>query len=45
MEGNVPSAVPSAVTPTAAQAKPVRLLDTDPFVLHYLPSTVSDDGK
>ena len=25
--------------------KPVRLLDSDPLVLHALPSTVSADGK
>ena len=27
-----------------AATKQVRLLDSDPFVLHYLPSTISDDG-
>ena len=30
--------------PGHATAETVRLLDDDPFVLHHLPSTVSDDG-
>lgn len=30
-------------TPKPITAKPVRLLDSDPFVLHFLPS-ISDEG-
>ena len=34
-----------ATTAGLAIAKPVRLLDSDHLILHYLPSTISDDGK